>query len=589
MPTKINRLKCSVSAVASAGLGAFTISSAPSSFRTFGASQDGRTFDGVLITEGTDWELRSGCAYTHSGTTLSRGTLEDSSTGSAIAFTTAATVAVSQSAAELARVQSVYDISYSAAIPLTEVGTAYMPPQTVAAVITFTLAASPVRGASVYLRLTADGTNSPTFTGFKEWGGSMGYDNRAGIVNQVQFWHDGFDAWYMVTQAVGATPADVVAPTISSASVANAAPSSVVLVASEAIDPSFVPATSAFTVSGHTVTAVAISGVNITLTVTAAFVNGEAARTAAYTQPGTNNVRDMAGNLLANFSSLAITNNVLPVDTTAPTISSVSVENAAPTAVVLVASETLNTSFVPATSAFTVSGHTVSAVAISGSNITLTVTPAFVNGEAARTVAYTQPGTNNVRDNAPAGNLMANFTGQAITNNVGASSQIVRLTNLVGVTETGNGTAGWNYASTTAGFASNGGWGDLKFVSSTDGEIICTLGNVSSGRDVVLGLAATGAGSSNVFGAAYGGWVEGTGNVNKVTSGGSFTSVGSVATGDNLRLKRVGSTITLAKFSGGSWTDLTSWTGASTAALFAGVNFSGSGSQANNLRGEGLA
>lgn len=483
MPTKVNRLRCAVTAVASAGLGAFTVSSAAAGFRAFGASQNGQTFDGVLITEGSAWEIRSGCVYTHSGTTLSRGTLEDSSTGSAIAFTAAAIITVSQSAAELARVQSVYDIAYSTAIPLTEVGTSYMPPQTVSGPITFTVAASPVRGASVYLRLNANGTNAPTFTGFQEWGGSMGYDNRNGIINQVQFWHDGVDAWYMVTQAVGATP----------------------------------------------------------------------------------------------------------VDTTPPTILSASVENAAPTNVVLVASENLNASFVPASSAFTVTGHTVTGVAISGSNITLTVTPAFVNGEAARTAAYTQPGTNNIRDTAPAGNLLANFSGQAITNNVGASSQIVRLTNLSSVTESGNGTAGWNYASTASGFASNGGWCDLRFVNATDGEIVITLGNVSSGRDTVLGLAGTGAQARDIFAMAYGGWVEGSGNVNRVTSGGSFTSVGSAVTGDKLRLKRVGSTITLAKFSGSTWTDLTSWTGAATGALFAGVNFSGAGAQANDLRGAGLA
>lgn len=111
------------------------------------------------------------------------------------------------------------------------------------------------------------------------------------------------------------------------------------------------------------------------------------------------------------------------VDVTAPTILTTIVSNSQPTKVVLTASEALATAFVPATSAFTVSGHTVSAVAISGSTITLTV-DAFTQGEA-RTVSYTQPGTNNVRDLA--GNLLANFSGTAITNNVG-----LQYVNLVG-------------------------------------------------------------------------------------------------------------------------------------------------------------
>ncbi len=87
-----NRLKTTISAVASSGLGAFTISTASSGYRSFVAGDDGLTFDGVLITEGTAWEVRDGCVYTHSGTSLSRGTLMDSSTGSAIAFTSAAVV-----------------------------------------------------------------------------------------------------------------------------------------------------------------------------------------------------------------------------------------------------------------------------------------------------------------------------------------------------------------------------------------------------------------------------------------------------------------------------------------------------------------
>lgn len=96
--THKNFLKTTISAVASAGLGAFTISTASSGYRTFGAGDDGLTFDGVTIKEGTAWEVRDGCVYTHSGTSLSRGTLQDSSTGSAIAFTSAAVVQQGDSA-----------------------------------------------------------------------------------------------------------------------------------------------------------------------------------------------------------------------------------------------------------------------------------------------------------------------------------------------------------------------------------------------------------------------------------------------------------------------------------------------------------
>lgn len=105
--THKNRLKTTISAVAGSGLGALTISTASSGYRTFGAGDDGFTFDGVLIVEGTAWEVRDGCVYTHSGTSLSRGTLQDSSTGSAITFTSAAVVSQGGSAGLAARIEQV--------------------------------------------------------------------------------------------------------------------------------------------------------------------------------------------------------------------------------------------------------------------------------------------------------------------------------------------------------------------------------------------------------------------------------------------------------------------------------------------------
>ena len=216
------------------------------------------------------------------------------------------------------------DVSFSTAIPFT--GNIYMPQQTVASVLAFTVAASPVKGSHTYLRLVADGTNAPTFTGMKEWGGSAGYDNRNGIVNELEFFYDGYDYWYYISQQVGATAVDSTAPTANSAAVANATPTVVNITMSEALDAAYVPAASAFTVSGHTVSSVAISGSTINVTVSAALTYGEA-RTVSYTQPGSNQARDAAGNLLASFSSLSITNNRATVPG-APTIGTATAGNA---------------------------------------------------------------------------------------------------------------------------------------------------------------------------------------------------------------------------------------------------------------------
>lgn len=96
VPTYRNRLKTAISNTPGTS-GAFTIASAASAFLTFTAVDDGLAFD-VTVLEGTTWEFRTGCIYTHAGTSLARGTLESSSTGSAIAFTSAAVLTVTPGA-----------------------------------------------------------------------------------------------------------------------------------------------------------------------------------------------------------------------------------------------------------------------------------------------------------------------------------------------------------------------------------------------------------------------------------------------------------------------------------------------------------
>jgi hypothetical protein len=100
---------------------------------------------------------------------------------------------------------TIQSVTFNSTIPLTFAGTSYMASKVVNGPLTFTPAAGAVQGALVYLRLTADGVNTPNFSAFKEWGGSLGYDNRNGIVNQMQFFYDGADLFYTASQAVGAT------------------------------------------------------------------------------------------------------------------------------------------------------------------------------------------------------------------------------------------------------------------------------------------------------------------------------------------------------------------------------------------------
>jgi hypothetical protein len=82
-----------------------------------------------------------------------------------------------------------------------------MPEQRVSGPLAFTVdSAGAIKGGAAYVRLIANGTNVPTFSGMSEHGSSMGYDGRAGIANLITFWWDGSEYFYSIAQSVNATP-----------------------------------------------------------------------------------------------------------------------------------------------------------------------------------------------------------------------------------------------------------------------------------------------------------------------------------------------------------------------------------------------
>lgn len=96
--TARNLIRMTVSSVASAGLGTLTLGAAVADYLAFESGDNGLTFTVTITEAGVGQEVRTGCTYTHSGTTLTRGTLEKSTTGAAIAFSSAAIVSVTASA-----------------------------------------------------------------------------------------------------------------------------------------------------------------------------------------------------------------------------------------------------------------------------------------------------------------------------------------------------------------------------------------------------------------------------------------------------------------------------------------------------------
>jgi hypothetical protein len=76
------------------GTGSITLGAAESGYQSFAAAYASNSVVDILIEDGGAWEIARNCAYTHSGTTLTRGTLEASSTGAALSLSASAKVFV---------------------------------------------------------------------------------------------------------------------------------------------------------------------------------------------------------------------------------------------------------------------------------------------------------------------------------------------------------------------------------------------------------------------------------------------------------------------------------------------------------------
>ena len=87
-----NRVKMTVSGTP--GTGTVTLNAASSGYQSFATAYGANATVDMLFEDGTAWEVARNCTYTHSGTTVTRGTLEESSTGSAISLSSAATASV---------------------------------------------------------------------------------------------------------------------------------------------------------------------------------------------------------------------------------------------------------------------------------------------------------------------------------------------------------------------------------------------------------------------------------------------------------------------------------------------------------------
>ena len=180
---------------------------------------------------------------------------------------------------------------------------------TVAGAIAFTVnATGAVDGNETTVQLVASGANSPTFSSdFKNVSGS--YDNRTGVVNIIQFKRIGTVCWYSIFQEY--VPPEIVVPGAPALQLIEGAGTNIIrLVYDATLDPTSVPALSAFILSSGTISSRALAGQEIRLTLSA---NSASGVTLAYTRPTTNPLRDDSGRLAPSFAAQVVEDGPLPL------------------------------------------------------------------------------------------------------------------------------------------------------------------------------------------------------------------------------------------------------------------------------------
>lgn len=98
LPSIKNRVGC---ATATTGTGTITLGSAESGYQSFSSAYGANANVDILIEDGTAWEIARDCTYDNSAGTVTRGTLEASSTGSVLTLSGTAKVYVTNTAARI--------------------------------------------------------------------------------------------------------------------------------------------------------------------------------------------------------------------------------------------------------------------------------------------------------------------------------------------------------------------------------------------------------------------------------------------------------------------------------------------------------
>lgn len=164
---------------------------------------------------------------------------------------------------------------------------------------------------------------------------------------------------------------------------------------------------------------------------------------------------------------------------------------------------------------------------------------------------------------------------------------VIRLTkNDATATETGDATAGWNYAFAATPY-NKGAYSTLSLAAGVDGFVEYTIAGTAAGTVQPIVSFNTAAGTAGNPNAINGVQIQ-TSDLKYVSTqnNAAWISTTTAANGDRVRFGRTGLTYwtRYSRDGGATWTDLRSWTAASAVRVYVQINGNAYTGQVNNVR-----
>ena len=355
---------------------------------------------------------------------------------------------------------------------------------------------------------------------------------------------------------------DTTAPTVTAKVVTSGTPNKIDVTFSESVTVTTAGWSAKKNGSAWSISSVSGSGTAWSFTMATSASNGD---TLVISYDSTTGATvDASSNELVTFTDSSVTNNI--GDTTAPTVTSKSVENATPDKIDLVFSESVTVTTAGWSAKKNGSAWSISSVSGSGTTWSFTMGSSAVYGD---TIVISYDSSTGATVDGAANELVT-FTDSSVANNIASFNGALTSVNKTAMTVSSG-----SFTATSLGTAAHavadqylpaGQAGGFTWEITTGNNEYVVGFNVQN-EDVIY--------SGGTSGFEYGTYISGGSFLTyRITNGGSIVDLtNNGAVGDIYKMDRdVSGVVTMQRYRSGSWSTLYTWPGTNTGALYIGIS-----------------